>query len=198
MQTGRYCSHVFQLPITANIATAANINNTGDPALIALGFPHRANIKSPVHQPKQLYLRHNRKSTDPILTTKSSIAMPSQTSSSGSSGSSGQGYSVTGSGTNSQVCCAFASRAPAPNGRNSSQLFTYPCLRSSYAIPPLQYRPDQSICRVTTTAVATTVPLPATRTRTTTPTRTVATTTPTQTVSTFQGSKDLMRLQGGF
>lgn len=50
-------------------------------------------------------------STTPKHTSDAPSAMPSQTSSSGSSGSSGKGYSVTSSGTNSQVCLSFESQA---------------------------------------------------------------------------------------
>lgn len=120
--TTAFTSSHFQSLQTAQLQqTSTHIAD--DPALDCLLIPpHHANIKTPVRQPKQLCLRHHRPNTNPNLTTKTSTTMPSQTSSSGSSGSSGQGYSVTGSGTNSQVCCLFASRAFDLNGKHGSRL----------------------------------------------------------------------------
>ena len=99
---------------------------------------------------------------------------------------------MTGSGTNSQVCCAFAPGALDLRGKNSSSFLVYGYLCASYAISLSKVIADRFIRRATTTAAATTVPLPATRTRTTTPTRTVATTTPTPMVSTSNGSRVYM------
>lgn len=135
VQTDYYCFHIFHSLQTTQLQQTST--HIADPAVDCPLLPHHANTKTPIHQPKQLCLRHNRKNTDPKFTTKTSVTMPSQTSSSGSSGSFSQGYSVTGSGTNSQVCCAFVSRALDPHGKNGSCLPILPRHLCNTATPKL-------------------------------------------------------------
>jgi hypothetical protein len=126
--------------------------------------------------------------------------MPSQTSS--SSGSSGQDYTVTGSGTNSQVCFALVFYTLDIDDKYGGSSFCiHECLFTNcYALRCRHHRifADHGIRRAKTGTAATTVPPPATRTRITTPTRTVATTIPTPTVCTLSGSRVYSRFFKGF
>ena len=113
-----------------------------------------------------------------------SNTMPSQTSSSGSSGQSGQGYSVTSSGTNSQV----SHHPPYIMNKLAFLMSAYTMIRSRHLIfgsaasDHCYDLANTRFHRAATTAVATMAPLPVTRTPTTTPTPMAATTIPTRMV----------------